>query len=220
MSERTIQLLALCLALAMVPETRAESLGVIGPVYRIAEEDFLAMVERRLREREASGELARLRGLAIERGRMAVLQPAPLPLQVAQTARSYHYDPSYVLDRNLLDASGKLLFPAGTRANPLDIVSLSRRLLFLDARDPRQVALASNLIGKYAGAVKPVLTGGSYLDLMRRWRMPVYYDQHGLLVRRLAIRHVPALVSQEDKMLRIDEIVPPAITSPREEARR
>ncbi|MBY0241979.1 MAG: type-F conjugative transfer system protein TraW [Burkholderiaceae bacterium] len=219
MIARPIRRLVACLALAAVPCARADSLGVIGPLYRIAEEDFLAMIERRLRAREASGELARLRSQAIERGRMAVLQPAPLPLPVAHTARAYRYDPSYALDRNILDASGRLLFPAGTRANPLDIVSLSRRLLFFDARDARQVALAWQLIGRYAGAVKPVLTGGSYLDLMRRWRMPVYYDQHGTLTRRLAIRHVPALVSQEGRMLRIDELVPPATTSSGEAAR-
>ncbi|SFV16752.1 type-F conjugative transfer system protein TraW [Pseudoduganella namucuonensis] len=195
--------------LMAAPAAHAESLGVIGPVYRIAEEDLLAMIERRLRQKEASGELARLRAQAVERGRAAVLSPAPLALPVAQAARTYHYDPTYVLDKNIVDASGRLLFPAGTRANPLDIVPMPRRLLFFDGRDARQVALASKLIGTYAGTVKPVLTGGSYLDLMRRWRIPVYFDQRGLLVRRLAIARVPALVSQDGKRLRIDEMVPP-----------
>ncbi|MES2260627.1 MAG: type-F conjugative transfer system protein TraW [Pseudomonadota bacterium] len=204
-------------AWTVVQGAYAESLGVIGPVYPIAEEDFLIMIQRRLQEKDASGELARLRSQAVERGRQAVLQPPPLPLQVAQAPRTYRYDPTYVLDRNILDASGRLLFPAGTRTNPLDVVPLTRRLLFFDARDTRQVALAANLIKQYAGAVKPVLTGGSYLDLMRRWRMPVYYDQRGLLVRRLSIGRVPALVSQEGKLLRIDEIVPPAGPGGREE---
>jgi conjugal transfer pilus assembly protein TraW len=27
--------------------------------------------------------------------------------------------------------------------------------------------------------VKLILTGGSYLDLMRRWKQTVYYDQQG-----------------------------------------
>ncbi|WP_377705313.1 type-F conjugative transfer system protein TraW [Pseudoduganella sp. UC29_71] len=199
------------------PGAQAASLGAIGPVYRIAEEDLLAMIERRLREKEANGELAQLRGHAVERARQGVLRPAPLGLPVARTARTFHYDPSYALERNIVDASGKLLFPAGTRANPLDIVPLTRRLLFFDARDVRQVALAANLLGTYAGAVKPVLTGGSYLELMRRWRVPVYYDQRGLLVRRLAITHVPALVSQDGRRLRIDELVPTEAAAAREE---
>jgi conjugal transfer pilus assembly protein TraW len=42
---------------------------------------------------------------------------------------------------------------------------------------------------------------------MRLWRRPVYYDQQGQLVEKLGIRHVPALVSQEGRRLRIDEIL-------------
>jgi conjugal transfer pilus assembly protein TraW len=41
---------------------------------------------------------------------------------------------------------------------------------------------------------------------MKAWRVPVYYDQQGLLTRRFGIAQVPALVSQEGARLRIDEI--------------
>jgi len=37
--------------------------------------------------------------------------------------------------------------------------------------------------------------------------LPVFYDQEGLLVRKLGIAAVPAIVSQEGKRLRIDELV-------------
>ena len=35
---------------------------------------------------------------------------------------------------------------------------------------------------------------------------PIYYDQQGALTGKLRIRQVPALVSQEGRRLRIDEI--------------
>ena len=41
---------------------------------------------------------------------------------------------------------------------------------------------------------------------MRRWRRPVYYDQQGVLTTRLGIRQVPALVTQDGRRLRIDEL--------------
>jgi len=85
-------------------------------------------------------------------------------------------------------------------------VSLSRHLLFFDARDARQVNRARELIQRYRGQVKAILTAGSYLDLMKAWRTPVYYDQQGVLTRRLGIAQVPALVSQEGKRLRVDEL--------------
>ena len=38
------------------------------------------------------------------------------------------------------------------------------------------------------------------------WHVLVYYDQQGLLTRRLGITQVPALVSQDGLRLRIDEL--------------
>ncbi|MDP3323889.1 MAG: type-F conjugative transfer system protein TraW [Hydrogenophaga sp.] len=185
----------------------ATDLGVIGPSYEISEPHLLKMIEQRLREKERTGELKRLEEEAKARGVDAVTNPQPVAgIRTTQAARTFYMDPSFTLDRNILDAQGRLLFPAGTRKNPLEIVSLSKHLLFFDARDHRQVNRARELLATYQGKVKPILTGGSYLDLMKSWRIPVYYDQQGLLTRRFGIHQVPALVSQEGQRLRIDEL--------------
>ncbi|CAB3697952.1 MAG TPA: type-F conjugative transfer system protein TraW [Thauera sp.] len=186
---------------------RAMDLGVIGPTYEISEPHLLQMIEQRLREKERSGELGRLEAEARERGIATVKNPPPVTgLRPTETVRTFYFDPSFILDRNILGSQGELLFAAGTRKNPLEVVSLSRHLLFFDARDPRQVGRARQLITLYQGRVKPILVGGSYLDLMQSWRLPVYYDQQGLLTRRLGITQVPALVSQDGLRLRIDEL--------------
>ncbi len=196
----------IALILPLLP-AQAVDLGTIGPTYPIAEPHLLQMIEQRLREKERSGELARIEEQARARGVAAVQQPAAVEgVRTTTTARSFHVDPSITLDQNILGAQGELLFAAGTRANPLDVVSLSRPLLFFDARDSRQVRQASALMARSPARVKPILTGGSYLDLMQSWRVPVYYDQQGRLTQRLGIAQVPALVSQEGRRLRIDEL--------------
>jgi conjugal transfer pilus assembly protein TraW len=188
-------------------DARAMDLGVIGPTYEISEPHLLQMIEQRLREKERSGELGRLEAEARKRGIATVKNPPPVTgLRPTDTMRTFYFDPSFTLDRNIFGPQGELLFAAGTRKNPLEVVSLSRHLLFFDARDPRQVGRARQLIAIYQGRVKPILVGGSYLDLMLSWHVPVYYDQQGLLTRRLGITQVPALVSQEGLRLRIDEL--------------
>lgn len=195
------------LALTSGVVAHATDLGVIGPTYEISEPHLLKMIEQRLREKERTGELKRLEEEAKARGVEAVTNPQPVAgIRTTETARTFYVDPSFTLDRNILDAQGRLLFPAGTRKNPLEIVSLSKHLLFFDARDRRQVNRARELLATYQGRVKPILTGGSYLDLMKSWRIPVYYDQQGLLTRRFGIHQVPALVSQDGQRLRIDEL--------------
>ena len=188
-------------------DARAMDLGVIGPTYEISEPHLLQMIEQRLREKERSGELGRLEAEARKRGIATVKNPPPVTgLRPTDTVRTFYFDPSFTLDRNIFGPQGELLFAAGTRKNPLEVVSLSRHLLFFDARDPRQVGRARQLIALYQGRVKPILVGGSYLDLMQSWHVPVYYDQQGLLTRRLGITQVPALVSQDGLRLRIDEL--------------
>lgn len=193
-------------AVALLPAL-ATDLGSIGPTYAITEPHLLQMIEQRLREKQASGELARIEEQAKVRGTAAVRRPPPVQgVRTTTAPRSFHVDPSVTLDQNIFGAQGELLFAAGTRANPLDVVSLTRPLLFFDARDSRQVRQARALMARTPARVKPILTGGSYLDLMQAWRVPVYYDQQGRLTQRLGIAQVPALVSQEGRHLRIDEL--------------
>ena len=56
----------------------AEDLGTVGPTYAISEPNLLAFIEQRLREKERSGELARLEAQARARGTEAVTQPKPV----------------------------------------------------------------------------------------------------------------------------------------------
>lgn len=188
--------------------SEAAVLDPIGPTYPIREPSMLEHIEKRLRAMEASGELARLQREGIRRSTDRVRNPPPVPgLSTGLTARTSYYDPSFVLDRNIFDHTGRLMYPAGTRKNPLEVVSWTQRLLFFDARDPRQVNRARSLMAQYGpGGVKPVLVGGSYLELMKQWNQRVYYDQGGALVKRFRITQVPAIVSQEGMRLRIDEL--------------
>ena len=186
---------------------QATNLGTIGPTYPVAEKNLLEVIMARLRAKEASGELKRHEQEARDRAAYAVNNPRPVDgLRRAQAARTFYFDPTFKLQSNVVDGTGAILFPAGTRKNPLEVVSLSKHLLFFDARDPGQVARARELIEHYQGKVKPILVGGSYLDLMKRWNKPVFYDQDGTLVRKFGIAAVPALVSQEGQRLRIDEV--------------
>ena len=202
---RTRLLLLILAPLATL--ARAEDLGTIGPTYAIAEPHLLAALEQKLRAKQASGELARLEAAAKRRIVEAIEHPKPLAgIARAERPRSFYFDPSIVVRDDITDANGNLLVPAGTRHNPLAVVSLSRQLAFFDATDPRQVAWARATLARFHGQVKPILVGGSYLALARAWQLPVYFDQHGALTRRLGITRVPALVSQEGLRLRIDEV--------------
>lgn len=185
----------------------ARHLGTIGPLYPITEPSLLDQIMRRLKAAEDSGELLRHREEAVRRFERAVESPAPVVgLATAAAPRTSYFDPTFVLQDNVVDPKGQILFPAGISKNPLEVVRLPQPLLFFDGRDPRQVAKAREVLAQHSGKVKPILVGGSYMALMRQWGSQVYYDQYGTLVRRLGIRAVPSFVTQEGMRLRIDEV--------------
>jgi conjugal transfer pilus assembly protein TraW len=198
---------ALLVMCAVATGSRAEDLGTIGQTYPIAEPHLIAYIEQTLRDKEKSGELSMYEEQAKRRVIQSIRNPKPLTgVRPTETARTFYFDPSIKVEQNITDDKGNIIVPAGTTTNPLKVVSLSKHLLFFDGRDSEQVRRARGLIDHYGGKVKPILVAGSYLDLMKAWQLSVYFDQQGVLIRKLGITHVPALVSQEGSRLRIDEL--------------
>jgi len=204
---RIAALLLAVAGIALNHSAHAQHLGVIGPVYPIAEPSLLALIQSKLRELAANGGLERLQRESQARIRRQIEDPAPVAgITRTATARTFHFDPSIEVPYPISDADGRLIVAPGTRMNPLDVVSLSRPLFFFDARHADQVERARRELADQRGQVKLILTGGSYLELMRCWKQTVYYDQQGLLTTRLGIRQVPARVTQDGHRLRIDEL--------------
>lgn len=198
---------ALALLLAAPVYALALDLGRVGPVWPVAEPDLLALIQARLEEKQRSGELARIQAEFEARSRRVIESPAPVAgLVRTRTPRSFLFDPTVTVPEPVRDHEGRVLVAAGTRVNPLDYIGLSQPLIFFDARDRSQVRAALALRHRHQGRVRLILTGGSFIDFMKRHDLRVYYDQKGLLVQRLGIRQVPALVTQDGRMLRIDEL--------------
>lgn len=180
---------------------------VVGPTYPIQEPDLLKEIENTLKEKEKTGELGKLQEEAIRRSENSAKNIPPLD-EITRTRfpRTFYFDPSIVANRNVTTHDGKVIVHAGQKLNPLDQVSLTEGLIFFDARDAMQVRKAESLIKELGGRAKPILTGGSYIDIQKKWQRPVFFDQRGILVKKLGIRQVPARVTQEGKRLRIDEL--------------
>ncbi len=202
---RLIPLLISCQTFSVL----GAELGVLGPTYEISEPDLIEVIQARLKRMETTGQLARKQKEYRDRVIGGIEAPKAVPgIRTTEEPRTYHVDPTQTVDRDIRNAEGVTLYARGVKVNPLDHVSLTRKLLFFDARDSRQVAFAKRRLNDLSGKSKPILVAGEPLKLMRAWKQSVYYDQGGSLVRRLGIRQVPAIVSQDGKRLRIDEVRP------------
>lgn len=188
----------------------AKDFGVHGVIYVIEEVDPIQVIQQKLKVMEENGELEQ-RNLELQKKtRASVERPKPVEGMTKTTkGRVFYYDPTYVVKEDLKDHQGRVFAKNGSRINPLEIVSLSTNLLFFDGDDEMQVAFAKEKLKNTS--LKLILTKGAPLALTEELRVPVYFDQGGILTKKFGINHVPAVVSQENLHLRIEEIeLPPS----------
>ena len=106
------------------------------------------------------------------------------------------------------DANGKTFITAGTRVNPLSIVTLHSALAFYDSDDNEEVTWAKKVNKKYKNKIKFILVNGSISSQSKLLHQPIYFDQAGKLTHKFHIEHVPALVYQQGLTLKIEEVIP------------
>lgn len=205
---RFSKLIAVLMAGATLTAAHAKSIGTIGQTYPIGEESALTMMMKKLHEKERSGELKRLQEKAIRRSMASIKDMKPVAGITTVHARSQRFiDPAVTYTKPVTTDDGRIVVPAGTKINPLDMISLTKTLVFFDGRDPEQREAVGRLVAKRGQLkVKPILVAGSWLDLTKAWKTQVFFDQKGTLSKRFGIKAVPCVIRQHAKMLVLDEI--------------
>lgn len=185
--------------LLLTTAASAKNLGTVGHTFVIAEENFLEVIQGRLKTLDQSGKIAAHNQEMQQRAKEHIETPAPITgIKTATEYRAFHYDPSFILDEDLKDHKGQIFARKGTTYNPLAVMPFGEPLLFIDGRDDGQVQWALQQQGK------KVLVAGSPMQLAKDHQQHFYYDQGGGLVKKLQIQAVPARVSQVDKSLLIE----------------
>lgn len=189
--------------LSACSDARAEDLGRVGPAWPVRERDLLESIQARAGALQNSGAVEQRRKEMEGRAKAYADRPPPLGLKRAAASREWVLDPSITLPYDLRDAAGRVIATAGTRVNPLDQVSLTRELIFLDGRDLEQVTWLRHWI-KRKRRRKVVMVGGALSEVGRATGIsPLYFDQSGELTQALRIQEVPAVVTQAGKQLRV-----------------
>jgi conjugal transfer pilus assembly protein TraW len=191
----------------------AKNFGQVGGVFEIKEEGFVAMMQRKLSELDIDKYRKEMTDLAKYR----VKNPPPVRgLEQAQRDREYYYDPTYVLPDDAKLPDGTILYKAGTSVNPLEHMTLERRMIFIDGRVSKQVEWLKDYLQEARNTKTKVneeplqnriiLTGGKIFDLQEELDEILYFDQAGELTGKFGIKCLPAVARQEGNLLKINEI--------------
>ena len=187
----------------------AKDWGRIGQTYPIKEIDLLEFIQARLQHMQQSGELEQknqqmLKTINARSERLNQSQgysPTNKP-------RSWLIDPSVALKSDVLDVEGRVVVKSGTKVNPLNHAPLRSTLIFYDGDNKAQRAWAMKHDKLLQGKTKLILVNGSVTEQINIFKKRVFFDQHGILVNKLKIKHTPALAIQEGLQIRVEEVLP------------
>jgi len=181
----------------------------LGPTYAIQEENVLQWIERKLNELKNNHVLEKLNQQLQEKILHHIESPS-LINGITKTLkyRRYEYNPSMTLSEDIYDNVHHLIAKAGTIINPFDHLSLSHDLVIFDATDRDQITWAKKITQKNKKPVHWILVAGNWKNLSEQFDRKVFFDQRGLLVKKLKIEHVPAFITQLHDRLIIEEQIP------------
>ena len=184
-------------------------LEVYGETFPIEEKNLLEVIKAKLQDLFKSGKLESHQEAILKKAKEQLNRPYPVK-GVSKTTmpKSFPYDPSITVPYDLKDHQGQVFHRAGTKVNPLDTHQLECPLLFVDGDDSEQVFWAIQQYKAATSSHKPkiILVQGAPFDLSKKLDLPIYFDQSGVLVKKLGITQVPARVFQEGKRLLIEEV--------------
>lgn len=204
----------LLLSLIFISSAAVANDDVIGTTYPIAEKSLLEEILNKLKDMESTGELSKKQEEMKQAAIDSINNPRGTKLPRASSNATHYFDPSITVDKDIPLPDGRILHKAGTTVNPLMIKSFTKRMIFIDGNDKKQVDWAVKQYELSGWRDKLILVDGSYMDLMKRLNgKRVYFDQLGgklgsreTLAKRFGIKAVPSMVYQEGNKLRIDEV--------------
>lgn len=194
------------LALTVLPMTaQAGSLGVYGQLWPILEPDMVEQLKAEALAIQNDPHYAEKKKAVIDKAIWNLKHLPPVPgVGRVKKETVFYVDPSIVITKTITDNQGRIIAPAGTVINPFHFMHWTKSFIFIDAREPKQIAWMESIIKKEP-MDKVILVGGSWYDLAQKEQRPIFFDQKGIFVKKFQINSVPTIVRQKGDKVEVDE---------------
>ena len=187
----------------------ARDLGTFGAVYDIVEKDALKELEEKAKSVDFSKEVDR--DALVRRARNFTPEDVKEMKMIgpARKDRTFLVDMTYTVERDIKDDKGNIVYPTGYAFNPLTYVAYPRTLVILNGKRPEQIRWFEGSSYAKDPQVTLLLTDGSYGELSRSLKRPVFYASTKL-IEVFKIQAVPSVVRQSGAYMEVTEVrIPP-----------
>lgn len=186
-------------------DEKIKDLGVYGTLFPVIEKNIMQVLMEKLQSDQGKQILSDFENsLKTFRDKAQFVPQSVDGITPTYAKRSYLFNPGISVNEDLIDHEGTRFYKKGDVVNPFDYMTLTKEYLFIDGNRPKQVvwAMAQNKLRK----VMIILVSGNPMQIMKDYGIQVFFDQEGEMVKRFQLSHVPCMIAQDGKMLRILEI--------------
>ncbi len=198
-------LIATSLCLLTASTALARDLCTFGTVYDIVEKDALKELEEKAKSIDFSKAVDR--NALVKKARDFTPEDVKEMKAIgpARKDRTFLVDMTYTLERDIKDDKGTIVYPAGYSFNPLNYVTYPRTLVILNGKRPEHIRWFEESSYAKDTKVTLLLTDGSYGELSRSLKRPVFYASTKL-IEVFKIRAVPSVVRQSGAYMEVTEV--------------
>lgn len=190
------------LLIVLAATASAGDLGVVGATYGIREGDALQEIEERARQTD----WGRYFNAAALKKKVKHFTPDDMgTLKTARRNKTFMVDMTHILQYDIPDGKGGILYPKGYAFNPLLYVVFPNTLVFINGAERGQVEWFKASAYSKDHTVMLLTTGGSFQELSEELKRPVFYAKRGI-VERLKLVAVPSVVIQKGRNMEVKEI--------------
>ena len=183
----------------------ATDFGVVGKTYAIYEKNFLDYVAEHIKAEAEKGKVEEANRQLVENSKKYAMRPPGIQLPRAEEYSVHDFDPTFVVNGDISDHKGVIIYKAGTRVNPFDHKNWTKMFCFLDGDDVKQVDWVLNYCGDKQTA-KIILVDGPVGHLMKEYPdYRFYFDQKQKLSQKFSLQALPSVVRQSGRVIVIEE---------------
>ncbi|MEM3580401.1 MAG: hypothetical protein QXQ64_03955 [Candidatus Bathyarchaeia archaeon] len=185
--------------LTFVSFCSAEVIGTNGATYPIAEPDAYEELMARVKSINWN------RIVKDYRADVNKATKVSFSLGRAREDRTFYVDPAYTLQFDIMDESGRVIYPKGFTFNPLDYINFPYHLVFFDGTSVTEIAWLKKQEWFNDYNVMLVLTKGDTIKVEKQLGRAVFVATPQMLEKFRIVR-TPSVLSTENRQIVIQEV--------------
>lgn len=189
----------LFLFISIASTVSGKDFGVVGQTIPIKENDIIEVIRDRA-DSISDDQKDQLQAKMRSHYEKKLRNPNPVAIAETISYSDHNFDPTIIMGYDVKDHEGNVIVKKGTIYNPLMVQKFNKSLLIFNGEDKEQVEWAKSQDGIW------ILIKGRPLDLEESEKIPVFFDQGGVLCKKFGVKSVPTKIYQHEFVLKVESI--------------